>query len=35
MHDEKNIKTVMVNISTNVNKTNNYLLPQVIELKKG
>ena len=33
-HYEKKIKTVMVNNSTNINKTNNHLSPQVIKHKK-
>ena len=32
---EKKIETVMVNNSTNINKTNNHLLPQVIEHQKN
>jgi hypothetical protein len=31
---EKKIETVMVNNSMNINKTNNHLLPQVIEHQK-
>jgi hypothetical protein len=34
-HYEKKILTVMVNNSTNINKTNNHLLSQLIEHKKN
>jgi hypothetical protein len=34
INNEKKVKTVMVNNSTNINKMNNHLWPQVIEHKK-
>ena len=31
---EEKVETVMINIYTNINKTNNHLSPQILEHKK-